>query len=102
MGDADIANLAFFLHLPERREVGAPILEIVHLDQIDDRALQQLGGAPHLRDPRLAPAGPDLGGEKNARPRAGLGDEIAGYRLGTAIHWRGIDDLAASIEEEAQ
>ena len=102
MGDADIADLALFLHLPQRREMGAPIEEIVHLDQVENRALQELGRAAHLRNPRLAPAGPHLGGEKDARSRAGLGDEIAGHRLGAAIHRRGVDNLAAGIEQEAQ
>src|SRR3954452_22026765 len=74
----------------------------MYLDQVQDRALHPLGRAPHLRDARLAAAGPYFGREKHSRSEARFGDEIAGHFLGAAIHWRRVDHPPAVIRELLQ
>jgi hypothetical protein len=99
MGDADIADLPRRLHLPQGREMGAPVLQIVDLDQVNDLGAQPLGRPAHLGDPLLLAASPDLGREKDARAHPQLGDEIAGHRLGAGIHRRGVDHPPPGINQ---
>ena len=103
MGDAEVADALFVLPLPKRREMRAPVDEVVDLHQVEARDAQKLHGLAHLGDAGLSPADPDLGGdERLLARRLHLREEIADDAFGRAIHRRGIDDRAAAFEERVQ
>jgi hypothetical protein len=66
VSDPDITDAPLILHAAQRRQMGAPIHEIVDLNQVKDFGLQQLRGAAHLSDPAFAPRRPYLGRKKSA------------------------------------
>src|SRR5260370_13151205 len=55
MGDPDIAHPPLLLHPAQRRQMGAPVHEIVDLHQVDDFGAQQLSRAPICSIPRSRP-----------------------------------------------
>jgi hypothetical protein len=61
MRDADIAQRALRLHVAQRRQLRAPIDEVVDLHQIDDPAFEQPGRTGHLVDAALPAADPHFG-----------------------------------------
>ena len=66
MRDADVPNSPRTLQVLKRRQLHLPVEEIVDLDKIDPRVLQQLKGMIDLVTARLRSAGPDLGSQKRA------------------------------------
>ena len=77
----------------------ATIEQIVHLHQVDALRAHQAQRRLHLIDAGLAPAGPDLGGEKQRRVQGELGRELADHAFGAAIHRRAVDDAGAAGDE---
>jgi hypothetical protein len=71
----------------------------VDLHQVDHVGAQQLDGAPHLTDPGIPAGRPHLGREKTPVTGTQVGQQIAGDRLGSAVHRRRIDYPPAGIEQ---
>jgi len=65
-GDADIADLALLLPLPEGRQVGFPITQVVNLHEVHDRNPHEPHGFLHLFDAVLFSVDPDFGRSKES------------------------------------
>jgi len=102
MGDADMADQAFFLPLAQRREMGLGVDQIMDLHQFQMIGKQQPHRLHHLVDARLPARGPDLGGDKGAVAQPEIAQQIAGHGFGVSIHERGIDYRTAGIEQQTQ
>ncbi len=67
--------------------------EVVDLHQVHALDAQAPERVLHLADARVAAAGPDLGGDEKPVAHAELGDQVAGDRLGRAVHGRRVHDI---------
>src|SRR4051812_46853489 len=86
VGDADVTHASTGLPFPERRQVRAPVDEIVHLHQIDALASKQSEGLLHLPDPGFAATRPHLGRYEELAIDAELRAERSGDFLGATVH----------------
>src|SRR5438445_12779234 len=64
MGDAEVADAAGLLPVPQGAEVGSPVEQVVDLHQVEAPAPEAPQRLLHLGDTGVAPGRPDLGGEK--------------------------------------
>ena len=83
----------------QRREVGAPVEQVVDLHQVDAVGAQQPHRCLHLPHAFVAAPGPDLGGEEGLGAAAARREQLAGRRLGAAVHRRAVEHLAAGVEQ---
>ena len=100
--DADVAEFLPLLPGAQRAQMRAPVDEVVDLHEVDCWRLQLGGGGLHLRDAGRLAGGPHLGGEERAVVRFHFGEQVADDRLGAPVHGRGVDHLAAGLEQNAQ
>jgi len=85
----------------QRLQMRVEIQEVVHLDEIEPRTLQQLCRVRHLLDPGTRAACPHFGGEE--RPPVHVRrHELSQHRFRAAVHRRGIDQARAGGEEPLQ
>ena len=98
-GDADVAHAPLRLHRLQRLDVGAPIEEVVDLHEIETLHAPELARILHLVDAERLEQGPHLAGGEERILVSDAGEAVADHRFGRAIHRRGIDQAAATIEE---
>src|SRR6516225_5624711 len=101
MSDTDIADAAGFLPGVERFQLRVEIEQVVHLDEIEALAPEQLRRVRHLLDAAALAARPHLGGEKRALAH-GSGQQLPEHALGARVHGRGVDEARAGREEPVQ
>jgi hypothetical protein len=73
----------------------------MNMHQIELGHAPELERALELQPPERLAHGPDLGRGEQPRMRH-LREHFADDRLGIAVHWRGIDHRAATLEKSAQ
>ena len=81
--------------------MGLPVEQVVHLHEVDAVGPEPPHRLPHLGLALGLAGGPDLGGEEGAGGGVRGGDQVAGHRLGAAVHGGGVDDAPAALQEEA-
>ncbi|MCY1238097.1 hypothetical protein D9M72_508160 [compost metagenome] len=99
VGDAQVADAALFLQLPQEAQVALPVDQVVHLQQVDLVDAQVGQRAPPLCLRRGAGLGRDLGRQEHALPGVGRAQQVAGHCLGAAIAGRGVDDRAFGAQQ---
>ena len=77
MRNADVAHRARVARGPERREVRAEILQVVHLHEVEGLRAQEAVGVGELARARLAACRPDLGCEERRRGGLDRGQDVA-------------------------
>ena len=101
-GDAQIPNLALFLHLPEGFQVGFPVPQVVHLHEVHPLHAHKPHGLRHLAHAGLPAVSPHLGGGEQGGGVCRGFQQLAHQGLGRAVHGRRIDELAAVVEKSLQ
>ncbi len=102
MGDADVAHLAFGFQLARQRQLGLPVAQVVHgqqLDLVGAQAPQRIG---ELRFAGGAVVGGELGRQEDLVAHTQLGHQVAQHVLGIAVVGRGVDDAGAAGDKPPQ
>src|SRR3546814_9565681 len=102
MRNADIAKASVRFPVAQRRQMRAPVEQVVNLHQVDAFRAESGEGLEHLPDAALPSAGPDLGREERCLALAERFQEVADHRFRTAVHRRTVDHAAAGLEQQAQ
>ena len=100
--DADVADLSLLFPLAQRRQIRAPIDEVVDLHQIDAIGAQQSKRIFHLRDAGLLSLRPHFRRDKCFRSQIAHGEQFAGGFFRAAVHRRTVDDAAARREQRVE
>ena len=99
---AYVANTALLLESAEQLELGARVLQVVHLDQVDHFGLQRLEALFDLRHTTLAAGGGHLTGQKHLPTYIAALDQLTHHPVSIAVARRGIDHPCATLDEHPQ
>src|SRR5690606_11785835 len=102
VGQADVLHLALRLELARQGQLGAPVAQVVHGQQLDVVGAQAAQRVGELRLAGSAVVGGQLAGQEDALAQAQLGKQVAQHVLGIGIVGRGVDDGGAAVHEDAQ
>src|SRR6516165_4597920 len=98
-GDADVAHAPMRLHRLQRFKVGAPVEEVMNLNEIETIDAPEFARGLHLLHAKRLEHRPYLGGGEQWALSVGVLETVPNHRLGRAVHWRRIDQSPTAVEE---